>query len=96
MVCHHPNKFDSHKHCGRGDMFLRVEGQDCTYPCLNPLFCLSLKHMEFHSHSHEFSRRRHNNLLVCPMKDSRSWSHMSTRATAGNNLKIFCQSVQKQ
>ena len=42
------------------------------------------------------SGRRHNDLPICPMNDSWSWSHMSTRTTDGNYLKDFCQSVQKK
>ena len=30
------------------------------------------------------------------MKDSRTWSHMSTRTTDANYLKYSCQSVPKQ
>ena len=30
------------------------------------------------------------------MKDSRPWSHMSTRTTDGKYVKHFCQSVQEQ
>ena len=37
-----------------------------------------------------------NNLSVCSMKDSRSWSHMSKKATDGTYLENFCQSFQKQ
>ena len=46
------------------------------------------------AHTYEISGRGHNDLLMCPMKDSRPWSHMSTRTTDGTYLKTFCQSVQ--
>ena len=43
MVSHHLAKFGGHRHCGSGDvMFLVVEGQDSTCPCLNlPLLFIS-------------------------------------------------------
>ena len=37
----------------------------------------------------EISGRRHDNLPVCLMKGSRSWSLMSARTTDGNYLKSF-------
>ena len=43
--------------------------------------------------THKISGCRHNNLWVCPMKDSRSRSHASARTTY---LKNSCQSGQKQ
>ena len=52
--------------------------------------------MACHAHTYKISGQRHNNLSVCPMKDSRSWSHMSTKTTNGTYLKNFCQSFQKQ
>ena len=52
--------------------------------------------MTCHAHIHEISGRRHNNLPVCPMKDSHSWSHMSRRTNDENRLQNFGQSVQKQ
>ena len=37
MVSHHPTKFDNDRHCDGGDMMILViEGQDSTWPCLNP------------------------------------------------------------
>ena len=42
-------------------------------------YCLSLKPMTCHSHTYEILRRGHNFLSLRPMKDSRSWSHVSTR-----------------
>ena len=52
--------------------------------------------MACNARTHEISGRRHHNLLVCPMKDSWSWLHMSTRTTDTTYLKNFCQSIQKQ
>ena len=43
--------------------------------------------MACHVHIHEISERRHNNLLVCPINDSQSWSRMSTRITEEYFLK---------
>ena len=99
MISHHPAKFGGHRHYGSGDMMLVVvEGQDSTCSRLDlPLLFIFLRHMECHAHIHENSGRGHNNLPVCPMKDSRSWSHMSTRTTNGTYLKnLFCQSVEKK
>ena len=91
-MSHHSAKFGVHKHCGSGDMmFVVVGGQDFTCPH----YCLSLKHMACYAHAHEISGRRHNSLPVCPMKDSRPWSHICTRAADGTYLKNVCQSVQK-
>ena len=59
-------------------------------------YCLPLKHMACHVHTHEISIRRHINLPMCPMKDFRSWSNMSTRTTNETYLKNFYQSGQKQ
>ena len=50
-------------------------------------YCLSLNHMTSYASTHEISGRRPNNLLVCPVKESQSWSHMSTRTGDGNYLK---------
>ena len=37
MVSHHPAKFGSHKHYGSGDtIILVIEGQDSTWPYINP------------------------------------------------------------
>ena len=79
MVSPHPPKFGGHGYCGSGDMiFLLVEVQDSTCPRSDPP---SLKHIASHVHTNEISGRRQNNLPVCRMKDSRSWSLMSKRAT---------------
>ena len=48
------------------------------------------------AHTYKNSGCRHNNLPICPMKDSESQSHMPTRTTDGTYLKNFCQSIQKQ
>ena len=48
--------------------FLEVEEQDSILPRLNRCYCLSLKHVTYHSHTLKLSGRRHNNLLVPPMK----------------------------
>ena len=80
MVSHHPAKFGGHRHYGNGDMFsvgICLEGQNSGWPCLDP----SLLFILCHAYTHKISGGRHNNLLVRPMKDSRSWSHMSTRTT---------------
>ena len=80
MVSHHPAKFGGHRHYGNGDMFsvgICLEGQNSGWPCLDPSLLFILRH----AYTHKISGGRHNNLLVCPMKDSRSWSHMSTRTT---------------
>ena len=79
MISHRPARF------GSEDIFVVIERQDSTCPCF-PL-PLSLKHMACHAHTYEISGRRQNNLPVCPTKDSRSWSHMSTRTTDGDLLK---------
>ena len=36
MVSHHAAKFGGHRHCGSGDMFLVVEGEDSSCSRLNP------------------------------------------------------------
>ena len=51
--------------------------------------------MTCHAHTHGISGRRHNNLPVCPIKGSPSWSHMPTKITEGTCLRNFCQSVKK-
>ena len=43
--------------------------------------------MEWHAHTYEISGYRRNNLPVCPMKDYRSRSDMSTRTNGGTYLK---------
>ena len=52
MVGHHPAKFAAHMHSGSGDMiFLVVERQDSTCPCLNPpLLFISKAHGVSYSH----------------------------------------------
>ena len=52
--------------------------------------------MACHALTHEISGHIHNSLLVWPMKDSQSWSHVSTRTTDGNYLRKFCQSIHKK
>ena len=45
MVSHHPAKFGGHRHCGNGDMFVVVEGQNSTCPRLDPpLLFISIAH----------------------------------------------------
>ena len=51
-------------------------------------YCLSLKHIACHASTCEISGHRHYNLPVCPMKDSRSWSRISTRTTDGTYLNL--------
>ena len=51
------------------------------------LCCLSLKLMACHAVTHEISGHRKIKQLACPMKDSRSWSHMSAKIT---NINYFC------
>ena len=48
------------------------------------------------SHTQKISGHRHNNLPLCPMKDSWSWSHMSIRTTDENYARDSCQSFQKK
>ena len=77
MVRHYPAKFGSHRHCGIGDMmFVVVEEQDSTCPRLDPSLLFKSKAHCMPCTS-EISGHRHNNLSMCPMQDSRSWSHMS-------------------
>ena len=92
MVSHHHAKFGSHRCCGIGEMmFLVVEGQDSTCPRMDPpLLFISKAHGACHGHTHKISGGRHNNLTVCPMKDSGSWSHMSIRTIDEIYLKDFC------
>ena len=52
--------------------------------------------MTRHAHTHGISALEHNHLLVCSVKDSLSWSHISTRTTDRNYLNSFYQSVQNQ
>ena len=78
-------------------MFSIVEGQDSGHPFLDPLLLfISEAYSMPYSHTHKISGTRHNDLPVSSMKDSRSWSHMSTRTAEGTYLKNFCRSVQKQ
>ena len=38
MISYHPTKFGSHRcYDSGGIMFLLIEGQDSTWPCVNPL-----------------------------------------------------------
>ena len=97
MLSHHPAKFGGQWHCGSKDMiFLVVKVQDSHALISIPHYCLSLKYMECNALTHKISGYKHNNKLVCPMKDFRSWLHMSTRATDGSYFKTFHQSVQKR
>ena len=94
MVSHHPAKFGGHRHCVCGDvMLVLVEGQYSTYFRLNPSLLFVSKAHGMPCSQTRNSRRRRNNLPVCPMKDSRSWSHMSTRIADGTYCKNFFQSV---
>ena len=43
--------------------------------------------MGCHAHTHEISRLKHKNLLVCLMKDDQSWPHTYTRETDRIYLK---------
>ena len=52
--------------------------------------------MACHAHTPEISERRNNNLPECPMKDSRSWSHMSTRTADGNYLKKLLHKQRRE
>ena len=89
MLSHHPAKFGGQWHCGSKDMiFLALTSI--------PHYCLSLKYMECNALTHKISGYKHNNKPVCPMKDFRSWLHMSTRATDGSYFKTFHQFVQKR
>ena len=56
MASQNPAKFGDHSHCGSGDIFLMVEGQNSARPCsirhhyclsLNPMPCM-LTHTKFH------------------------------------------------
>ena len=78
MVSHHPDNFGDQRHCGSGDMFVVVEGQNSAFA---RHYCFSLKHKTCHGDTYEISERRHINLPVCLMKDARSWSYISTRTT---------------
>ena len=61
--------------------------------------CLFLKHMAYDAVTCNISGRRQKNLPECSMKDSSSWSHMSSSTIAGNckkekkkeNLKGDCK-----
>ena len=62
MVRYHPVRFGGHGHCGSGDIMLLVV--EIKFPHVLASirhFCLSLKHMAYHAHTHEISGRRHNN-----------------------------------
>ena len=45
------------------------------------------KSLPYHVWQPWVSGHRNSNFLVCPMKDSRSWYHMSARTTGGTYLK---------
>ena len=91
MVSHHPANLGDPRHCGSGDMmFVVVEGQDSTCPPLDP----SLLLISCHARTHYVSGRRHNSLLVFPMRD---FGHTQEQEQLTElNLKNFCQSFQKQ
>ena len=36
MISNHNAKFGNHRYCGSGDMFVVVEGQNSTFPRLDP------------------------------------------------------------
>ena len=77
-------------HCASGNvMLLLVEGQDSIYPFFSPPLL-------FISKAHSISCSHTQNFRTLTMKDSQSWSHISTKTNEANNLKIFCQSVQKE
>ena len=55
MVSHHPAKCGGHRHCGSGDMFLVVKGQDSICPRLNlSLLFISKAHDMPCSHTRNF------------------------------------------
>ena len=51
--------------------------------------------MACHAHTYEISGGRKNSLLVCPMRDSRSWLHVTTKTTDKTFLKKVCPSPSK-
>ena len=56
MVSHHPTKFGDDRHCDSGDvMFLVLEGQNSTWPYLNPqlLFISKAHGMKSHDLPYE-------------------------------------------
>ena len=56
MVSHHPTKFGDDRHCDSGDvMFLVTEGQNFTWPYLNPqlLFISKAHGMKSHDLPYE-------------------------------------------
>ena len=51
--------------------------------------------MACHAHTHEILKPKRNNLLVCLMKDNRSWPHTYTRETDRIYLKNLPTHPQK-
>ena len=50
MKSHHPTILGGRRHCGSGDMFLLVEGQDSAYPCFNPILLFISKEHDLEAH----------------------------------------------
>ena len=95
MVRNYPTMSGGHRYCGSGDMvFVVIEGQDFSCPCLDPPLLLISKAHACHANTHEISGSRHSNLPVYPRKDFQTC--MSTRVNDKTYLKSFCQSVLKQ
>ena len=69
-------------------MLLLVEEQDSIYPFFNPPLL-------FISKARGIPCSHVQNFRTLTIQDSQSWSHMSTKTNETNNLKNFCQSVQK-
>ena len=56
MGIQYPSNFGSHRDCCSGDMvvYLVVEGEDSSYPCLNPpLSFISKAHIAYQTHTHK-------------------------------------------
>ena len=85
MVSYHTAEFGGHRHCGSGDMMFLGSA-------------ITVYHIAYHASTHQISRCRHNNLPVCPVKDSRSLSHISTRKTDGikKRLPAFLLGIRKR
>ena len=85
MVSYHTAEFGGHRHCGSGDMMFLGSA-------------ITVYHIAYYASTHQISRCRHNNLPVCPMKDSRSLSHISTRKTDGikRRLPVFLLGIRKR
>ena len=58
MASHHPTNFSDSRHCGSGDMFLMVKGQNSTFSHLNPPLLFSLKHIICHVRRYEISQQK--------------------------------------